>query len=124
MTIDWKMDWEEICNKKINEMRGSLRRTYEEGSKTYKFSVNRIEPFMYGTIPRTGDFNMFVDIELDDKGSKNTSQYKDVSLGSVLNETPRKLIPLGERFFNENKQTLCHILISAWEEHLKQYEKK
>ena len=45
MTIDWKMDWEEICNKKINEMRGSLRRTYEEGSKTYKFSVNRIKDY-------------------------------------------------------------------------------
>lgn len=112
--IKMKDRWEELCKKKVNEISDTLVRAFDDGEVSHRFSVNRIEPFGYATMPITIDYTLFADIERTDRKSGNHETFRDVSLGAYFNSGPRKLIPFGERYFDSTYCVLIEIVGSEF----------
>lgn len=106
--------WEELCKKKVEEISDTLERTFDDGEVTHRFSVNRVEPFGYATMPVTIDYTLFIDLERTNNSSGDSNEFRRVSLGSYFNSGPRELISFGEKYFGEVYPAIIEIVGSEF----------
>lgn len=114
-----KKTWEEGVNDDVQEISDHLVLDFQNETTLHRFSVNHVDPFGYATMPIIIDYTLFVDIEKIDKGSKKVKRFEDISLGAYFNSGPRKLIPFGEKYFDQTYDRIINIVA---EQHKNQFK--
>ncbi|MBI3622948.1 hypothetical protein HY212_02610 [Candidatus Pacearchaeota archaeon] len=107
--------WRELCGQRISEIDYFLTLTYNDGTKRFTFKVNHVEPVAYMTTPVLLDYGLYVNIEINDANNQAENRgLQKIYLGSSLDESPRKIVPFGQRYFEETEGTLNNIIMNSW----------
>lgn len=71
----------------------------------------------YGTSPHIVDFNLFVDIEMQELPSGSRQQFKEVFLGGYFSGADtRKFVKFGEQYFQDTSVQLTDIVHGSYYE--------
>ena len=108
--------WTRETNRRLDEIKDLLSREYEDTSFRYVFSIDRIRPFGYATMPVIADYELFVTVKkISKKDSSEPTVTQNVPLGAVFkNAGIRQSIPFAEQFFEDTSRTINNIVVDGF----------
>ncbi len=94
--------------KKIKE-KDRLSRTYGDGGFTRTFSVHDVVPIFY---PGMADYELYVDIRIDDEQGRNIGLQQKIYLGSYVGDKEiRETVKNGVHYYNETHREISDLLM-------------